>query len=564
MRALRVSAGRLMIGTIALVFCSSIALPWQETEFKLESEDVAPFHGRRFGEAVALDGRYALIGAPYDDYAGTNSGSAYVFVRDATGWSQQEKLIGLDVQVSNRFGYSVALQGHRAVIASPYAVSPSAGRGVLYVFERNGSQWTQTQKLWSTTPSVYDYVGSAVVLDGDRIAAGTNGAVVVFERVGGTWIEQTRLTVPGNGLSNGATLNSEIALDGDTLVIGAPADEQPNLSGSVFVFVKSGTQWTQEARLTAPVPTSGAKFGQSVSIDGDLLAVGEYRHEGLGFESGKAYVFARSGTSWALEHDLVPRDNSWYAQTGFSVAIEGETVVVGSNADDGSGSFYVFWRDGGTWSRQAKRKASDAEAGGRFGYKVALSGGKVLASAPTGGPSPTFGGAAYVVEVPPDADEPGFAFECFFPGLGCPCGNDPNPWGPGLSCSHSSGGGMRIEGSGTNSFTAADLSLTVTDAPPGNTGAFVVGTQMNLPNPPTAFHDGVLCVQGTTYVLRGLFQAGGTLTETGFLAQDPTGAFFVPGLDYFFQYLTRDNQAGSSPCGGLANASPAFFVRLRP
>ena len=210
-----------------------------------------------------------------------------------------------------------------------------------------------------------------------------------------------------------------VAVSGDTVVIGAPfedggsagvngpADELAASSGAAYVFVRSGTTWTQQAYLKASQVNEGDNFGYSVAVSGDTVVVGAQREDGsatgvngpvneLAPNAGAAYVFVRNGTTWSQQAYLKPSQVSTNDFFGRSVAISGDTVVVGANQEDGSatgvngpedenaanaGAAYVFVRNGTTWSQQAYLKASQVSAGDTFGRSVAVSGDTVVVGA---------------------------------------------------------------------------------------------------------------------------------------------------------------------------------------
>ena len=149
---------------------------------------------------------------------------------------------------------------------------------------------------------------------------------------------------------------------------------------------------------------------------------------------------------------------------------------------------------------------------------------------------------------------------CFGDGGGtaCPCANESTA--PGEGCTSSAGTGMRIDASGTTSIAADDLPLTASNSPPINSGIFYAGTA-SIPLGNVLF-DGLQCVTGSVLRFRGVSQTSGTVSDTGLVAQDPSGVYFFPGTTYFFQHWSRDVSAGSSPCGSGANFSPALSVTM--
>ena len=178
-----------------------------------------------------------------------------------------------------------------------------------------------------------------------------------------------------------------VSIDGDTLVVGSWLDNNtgPVDSGSAYIFTRSGGVWAEQIKLTAPTPATGDHFGFSVSASGDTVLIGAHRDDQQGANAGAAYVYTRSGTVW----DPNPQDTlfAWDAadgnEFGFSVSLSGDTAVVGSYFDDdaesNSGSAYVFTRSGTSWSQEQKLTASDAAPGDSFGRQVSLSGDTVVA-----------------------------------------------------------------------------------------------------------------------------------------------------------------------------------------
>jgi len=166
---------------------------------------------------------------------------------------------------------------------------------------------------------------------------------------------------------------------------------------------------------------------------------------------------------------------------------------------------------------------------------------------------------AYMLQVGEPA--PGTAF-CFGDGSGtaCPCSNDSAL--PEAGCVHSQGIGMRITGSGSTSIAADDLTLRAEDCPVSNSGIFYSGKTSLAPG--NQLYDGLQCAGGDVRRYQGQFQANGSVSDTGFVAQDPSGVYFVAGVTYYFQYWTRDVASGGSTCGTGANFSPAYGVQMTP
>ncbi len=336
-----------------LVFADGV---WTE-QAKLTASDAAA--SDRFGFSVSIFGDTAIVGAYSDDHAGgVEAGSAYVFVRSGGFWTQQAKLTASDAAASDRFGISVAIHGDTAIVGANLDDHIGADAGSAYVFVRSGGAWTQQAKLTASDAAAGDLFGTEVSISGDSVlvgaydddhAGGSNaGSAYVFVRSGGVWSQQAKLTAADG--EAGDNLGFSVSIDGNTAVAGAMRD---NLvggadAGSAYVFVRNGSVWAQQAKLTASDEATGAWFGYSVSVDGNALIVGANQYDGAGGldEAGAVYMFTRSGAAWAQEGMLTAADAAAGDNFGVSVALAGTMAIVGANEDDhaggsSAGSVYV-------------------------------------------------------------------------------------------------------------------------------------------------------------------------------------------------------------------------------
>ena len=363
--------------------------------------------GTAFGYSMALSGGTALIGAPNDDDGGTDSGSIYVFTFYGTVWTPQAKHTAVAPAANDHFGRSVALSGDTALVGAEDDDTSDTDTGSASVFVRLGSSWGP-QGLLSADDGQTDAVfGSSVALDGDTAVIGAPnnyqapdtpppGSAYVFIRSGANWILQAKLA---EGMERSG-FGFSVALSGETVLVGAPGDDNSSGSsnGSAYVFVRSGTSWILQQKLS---PDAGwvQSFGWSVALDGDTALIGVPEDSSNGQRKGSAYVFSRSGSSWSREEKLTAADAAEIDEFGRSVALAGDTALVGApfddDAGDASGSAYVFTRSDGTWGQEAKLTASDAVAGDDFGWYVALSGDTALIGA-IAWDRPNANGSAYV------------------------------------------------------------------------------------------------------------------------------------------------------------------------
>lgn len=294
--------------------------------------------------AISKDGNTAVVGAYFDDVGlNIDQGSAIVYVRSGGAWIEQARLTSSSGAADDRFGSAVALSsdGNTAVVGA-------------YV----------------------DDVG----------ANGNEGSVTAFVRVAGVWTEQALLTAADGEASDTFGVSVDLSNDGNTLVVGAYLDNVGSAgnAGSVTIFTRTGSTWTQQAKVVAADGAVDDRLGFSVAVsgDGNTLISGAYLDDiGAATRRGSAYVFTRSGVTWTQQSQLLASDG--LAQDRFGTAVDisddgltslvgGHLIDVGGRADQGAA--YVYTRTGSVWTQRSKLTASDGAASDYFGYSVSLSG----------------------------------------------------------------------------------------------------------------------------------------------------------------------------------------------
>jgi hypothetical protein len=358
---------------------------WTEGQKMLASDGKV---NTSLGTAISVDGNTALIGAEGDNDNGAMSGSAYVFTRTGTTWTQQEKLLASDGAPEDNFGVMVSLSGDTALIGAFYDNDNGAHSGSAYVYTRSGTTWTQQAKLLPLDGVADAQFGVATAISGDTAFIGANrdddmgfqsGSVYVFTRTGTVWTQQTKL------YSSDATASQRFGIStyilGDTAIIGANGDQ--NAKGAAYIFTRTGTTWTQQQKLNVSDGGTYPNFGHAVSLSGNtaLIAAPGYN----GNYAGSAYVFIRNGTTWIRQQKLVASDGA--PGDGFSnwaVSLDGDTALIGAcyyQHKQGTGAAYIFTRTGTTWTQQQKLLASDGAKGHWFGTAVFLVGNTALIGA---------------------------------------------------------------------------------------------------------------------------------------------------------------------------------------
>jgi len=388
-----------------LVWCAHASLLTLETE--LLPADAALVD--ELGYAVSVRNDAVVVGAHLDDDKGLSSGSAYVFRLVSGTWVEEAKLTASDGAPQDDFGAAVAIDGDVIVVGSNQEDRPGLiNAGAAYVFRRTSGSWIQETKLVASDAAQSDRFGAAVAISGDTIAVSAfgddalRGAVYVFRYTAATWAEEAKL-VASDGVAGDVL--AAVAIDGDTVVAGAPFTKDLGLeTGSTYVFRRTGITWAEEAKLIRLDPGPSDRFGGSVAVSGDTLLVGAYLddHPGLS-NAGSVYVFSRTGATWSQEAKLSAVDKSSNDQFGGAVGLSGDLAVIGAQLADprgvsNAGAAYVFLRTETTWTQETKLVAGDAAPGDRLGWALQTSGFRVVAGAPHLG-SATHTGSACVFDL---------------------------------------------------------------------------------------------------------------------------------------------------------------------
>ncbi len=299
-----------------------------------------------------------------------------------------------DGTAGNDFGGSVALAQDTAVVG---AHAPNAGaQGSAYIYVRNGPTWNLQQKLTASDGHASDEFGISVAISGETALVGAwgasvdnkifQGAAYVFTRTGTVWTEQAKLTAP-DGVEY-QRFGHSVAISGDTAVVGMPFAEigGNHNQGAAYVFTRTGTSWNFQQKLTASDGAASKDFSFSLALEGDTILVGATTIAEGGCNQGSAYVFVRNKASWTQQAKLTPSDSALNDCFGGGVALSNNTALVGAEGaaigpNLNQGAAYVFTRDGTTWAQQAKLTADGGLAEDRFGSSVSLLGNKALVGA---------------------------------------------------------------------------------------------------------------------------------------------------------------------------------------
>lgn len=339
----------------------------------------------------------------------------------AQGWGQTQKIVAADRALGNEFAYAVALQGSYCFMGSRRDDTTSSNSGSVYVFKDDGTGvWIQEQFLTQSSTRQFDQFGNSLAVDGNYLIVGCSsqdydeneanyindapGAAYVFEKdSNGNWIQTQKLVASDRARLD--VFGDSVAISGEYAVVTAPwEDEDENdantldLAGSAFVFERdTNGVWQRVQKIVASDRKAGMAFGESaLAIDGDHIAVGVFREteDGSGNNilgsAGAVYIFKRNAAgNWNEEQKIVASDREIGEWFGASVALQGNTLVVGAsqeyllgNTSAQYGAVYVFEKDGsGVWNEVQKIRPDFLNRSSKFGHSVDLDGNRMVVGA---------------------------------------------------------------------------------------------------------------------------------------------------------------------------------------
>ncbi len=359
--------------------------------------------GDYFGNSVAISGNTLVVGAHGEDSAATgingnqadnsrnSSGAAYVFIRNGVTWTQQAYVKASNTGGFDSFGNSVAIAGDTIAISATSEASSAVGingnqsnnsapdSGAVYIFSRSGTTWAQQAYIKASNTGESDFFGASLAISGNTVVVGAlgesskvtgingdqhdnsavdAGAAYIFTRSGTTWSQQAY--VKASNTDAGDLFGESVSISGDTVVVGSlessnavgvngnQANNSALYAGAVYVFVRNGISWSQQAYLKASNTNAHDGFGYSVAISGDKLVVGANNEDSnatgvnnnqtnnLASDSGAAYVFKRNGSIWSQEAYLKSSNTNADDQFSYPVAISGNTIAIGAGYEDSS------------------------------------------------------------------------------------------------------------------------------------------------------------------------------------------------------------------------------------
>ena len=401
-------------GSGTTTFSLTFAPDWStKTEYQITGS--ASTTQSRFGQVVDIssDGNYIIVGSAIHN-GGT--GIAYIFTKSGSSYIEQSVIYSSDLAASDYYGYKVAINsdGTYAAVSALYEDQGGADAGAVYVFTRSGSTWSQQAKLLSTDLAADDGFGYGLAInsDGTYILVGapnedpssviSGGSAYVFTRSGTSWSQQAKLVrSPNTTTSSQFGTSCALSDDGSYAIVGAPNNNSGD--GNSFIYTRSGSSWSQQQMIVHSDPTGLNYIGAAVSMnsDGTYVLIG-----GRTYSSG-AYVFTRSGSTWSQQAKLVSTDKASSDKFGNCLKLNSDAslAVIGAGAYTANqGKAYVFSRDGTSWTQDLDFTASNVGSTSYFaggedqGVSINGTGDKIVVGAPWHDEDATDAGKVYIYE----------------------------------------------------------------------------------------------------------------------------------------------------------------------
>jgi hypothetical protein len=399
----------LFLFTVSL-FCSFL--------LAIEEEKIQPdqlVNGDGFGGSTCLKGDIMIVGAPFTDIGANDSvGEVQYFKRISGAWVHQGSIPSPDGLSQDFFGYSVDFNGSHLVVGAPFNDGNGLNSGAIYIYEYDGSVFNFVQKNVAGSGAPGDEYGRSVAINDTTIIVGApkddglvpdGGGAYLYRFNNNTWTELQKIT------SNFVEFGNEffgysVSIHNDRCLIGATLDDDAATdAGTAFVYLFDGTTWNFEQKLSPSDGASSHSFGFSTSINDSILIIGAFGANNSVPSSGAAYIYRRNGTIWTEEEILFQADvgiDDWF---GFDVDIEGNTAIVTAVNNDefvsNGGSIYLIRYDEvlDEWIHEFNEFADDGLINWRYGFSCSLDGLKFVVGALQATGTTVKSGAVYYYDI---------------------------------------------------------------------------------------------------------------------------------------------------------------------
>lgn len=365
-----------------------------------------------FGYHIAHEGDWLLVGAKTDSTDFGITGAAYFFKRTLDSWIEVQKVIPDVGADGDLFGISVSISGDYAVVAANGDDTQGINGGAAYVYKLEGDHWNQHQKLLPHQGTGFDEYGIGVSMKDNLMVVGAysdnengpfSGAAYIYRLVNDNWVEEAKI-LPDDGASDDK-FGRSVHTDGEQVIVcGVLNDDLGDNSGSAYIYIKDNNEWIQEVKLLSPDGAANDRFGRSVGIGLEYAAVGSVLDDDNGSKSGSVYIYHKVETGWEYQAKITPDDGRADDFFGYALSLYKNHLVVGAHNDDdfglNSGSAYLFTRSGTSWLQIEKFHASNPYEGENFGEAVHIDDNWISFGTPYGLKGDVTTGYAEVVSAP--------------------------------------------------------------------------------------------------------------------------------------------------------------------
>jgi hypothetical protein len=365
---------------------------WQTSD---PTQQIYPGSSGYFGHSVAVDGDTIVVGEPSATNGGTARGKAYVYRRASAGvWNLEQALTPTTPEDNAQFGVAVAITGDTIFVGCPYQDNAGTNRGSVYVFTRSGTTWTEDQEIQGGIDN--EWLGFSVATDGTRMVSGAPGALssgpggrVYVYTYSASWTEED--SFQGSSTGAGDQFGYSVDIDGTTMIVGADyGDGVSGRSGEAYVFLYSAGSWSEQQLLMAAAVAKGGRYGSSVSVVGDTCAIGARAATFWGGNAGGSVdVWTRSAGTWSIQQTIGASDAASSHEFGTSVGLNADADAlwagapgIGTGGDSAGGSVYKFTASGGTWTQTEHKSWTPSNQADNFGQSVAILEDEDISSSP--------------------------------------------------------------------------------------------------------------------------------------------------------------------------------------
>jgi len=395
-----------VIGAICILLMLIGAAAYAVNEVKITPDDPELYD--EFGRAVDVSGNFLIVGAPEDDDMGTRSGSAYIFKWETDTWIQDTKLVAPDGVGNAQFGYAVSIYGDHALVGAFRDNANGNQAGAAYIWRNIAGTWQYIQKLTPTVPEPNSEFGNDVSIYGDNAVIGAHfsehlgssvGAAYVFEMNGSSWSQTAKLVE--DQLETSAKYGCSVDIAGNNVLIGAKMDDvaQTN-AGAAYMYYHDGTNWNLQQVITASTMNTNDNFGVDVSLWQNWAMIGASAADGTAPDTGAAYMFYFDGTNWVQKQQLSPEPPSPDQSYGWSVAVSEGNAIAGApwystESITSVGKAYLYTLVGSDWVFNTGVTADDMSVNAQLGMSVAVQSEHAYAGAHGALHSGIYSGAVY-------------------------------------------------------------------------------------------------------------------------------------------------------------------------